>query len=134
MRCLANFLRFPPIQLTKKNLNSIKQGTKVAWRSKMVLLRSRILTFRWSFTGTYFNSFVAAPDILLNRRRRMVGREGFEPSKAKPADLQSAAIDHSATCPHFYSGPVSKPKRKLFVSRHTWLIPLSLLISKQFPS
>ena len=33
----------------------------------------------------------------------MVGREGFEPSKATPADLQSAAIDHSATYPLFCS-------------------------------
>ncbi len=30
---------------------------------------------------------------------RMVGREGFEPPKAKPADLQSAAFDRSATYP-----------------------------------
>jgi hypothetical protein len=29
----------------------------------------------------------------------VVGREGFEPPKAKPADLQSAAFNHFATCP-----------------------------------
>ena len=28
-----------------------------------------------------------------------MGREGFEPPKAKPADLQSAAFNHFATCP-----------------------------------
>ncbi len=29
----------------------------------------------------------------------MVGREGFEPSKAEPADLQSAPFDHFGTDP-----------------------------------
>lgn len=29
----------------------------------------------------------------------MVGREGFEPPKAEPADLQSAPFGHSGTCP-----------------------------------
>lgn len=28
-----------------------------------------------------------------------MGREGFEPPKAKPADLQSAPFDRSGTCP-----------------------------------
>ena len=30
----------------------------------------------------------------------MVGRTGFEPVKAEPADLQSAAFDRFATYPH----------------------------------
>ncbi len=30
----------------------------------------------------------------------MVVREGFEPSKAEPADLQSAPFGHSGTSPH----------------------------------
>ena len=30
---------------------------------------------------------------------RRVGREGFEPPKAKPADLQSAPVGHLGTCP-----------------------------------
>ena len=30
---------------------------------------------------------------------KMVGREGFEPSKAMPTDLQSVAFDRFATCP-----------------------------------
>ncbi len=30
----------------------------------------------------------------------MVGRDGFEPSKAKPTDLQSVAFDRSATYPY----------------------------------
>ena len=30
-----------------------------------------------------------------------MGREGFEPSKAEPTDLQSAPFDHSGTCPLF---------------------------------
>ena len=31
--------------------------------------------------------------------RILVGRGGFEPPKASPADLQSAPFDHSGTCP-----------------------------------
>lgn len=31
----------------------------------------------------------------------MVGREGLEPSKAEPADLQSAPFDHFGTDPQF---------------------------------
>ena len=31
--------------------------------------------------------------------RRVVGREGFEPSKAMPADLQSAPVDRLGTDP-----------------------------------
>lgn len=30
----------------------------------------------------------------------MVGREGFEPPKAKPKDLQSSPFDHSGTDPY----------------------------------
>ncbi len=30
----------------------------------------------------------------------VVGRDGFEPSKAKPTDLQSVAFDRSATYPN----------------------------------
>ena len=32
----------------------------------------------------------------------MVGRDGFEPPKAKPADLQSAPFGHSGTYPFYY--------------------------------
>ena len=32
-------------------------------------------------------------------KKEMVGREGFEPSKALPADLQSAPFDHSGISP-----------------------------------
>ena len=31
----------------------------------------------------------------------LVGREGFEPPKAEPADLQSAPFGHLGTCPNF---------------------------------
>ena len=31
---------------------------------------------------------------------KMVGREGFEPSKAEPTDLQSVAFDRFAISPH----------------------------------
>ena len=54
-------------------------------------------------------SGLTAYSSLLGRRSlasnplNLVGREGFEPSKATPADLQSAAIDHSATYPLFCS-------------------------------
>ena len=48
--------------------------------------------------------------------QRMVG-DGFEPSKASPADLQSAPFDHSGTPPrpraHKMYQPDSKGKRKL---------------------
>jgi hypothetical protein len=30
----------------------------------------------------------------------VVGREGFEPSKAEPSDLQSDPFNHSGTYPH----------------------------------
>jgi hypothetical protein len=32
----------------------------------------------------------------------MVGRVGFEPTKAEPADLQSALVDHLSTDPNKY--------------------------------
>ena len=32
-------------------------------------------------------------------RKKLVEREGFEPSKASPADLQSAPFGHSGTSP-----------------------------------
>jgi hypothetical protein len=38
-----------------------------------------------------------------SRLRNMVEREGFEPSKASPADLQSAPFGHSGTSPYFPS-------------------------------
>jgi hypothetical protein len=36
---------------------------------------------------------------LLREREGCLGREGFEPSKAEPTDLQSAPFDHSGTSP-----------------------------------
>ncbi len=41
--------------------------------------------------------YASTLDILL--KRRVVGREGFEPSKAMPADLQSAPVDRLGTDP-----------------------------------
>jgi hypothetical protein len=38
-----------------------------------------------------------------SRNCMMVEREGFEPSKASPADLQSAPFGHSGTSPRFPS-------------------------------
>ena len=35
-----------------------------------------------------------------------VGREGFEPPKASPADLQSAPFDHSGTDPKLKRSPI----------------------------
>ncbi len=35
----------------------------------------------------------------------MVGRSGFEPLKAKPADLQSAPVGHLGTYPFLAEGP-----------------------------
>ena len=35
----------------------------------------------------------------MERPEYMMGREGFEPSKAKPTDLQSAPFDRSGTSP-----------------------------------
>ena len=37
---------------------------------------------------------------------KMVGRDGFEPSKAEPADLQSAPFGHSGTYPRFDNGSI----------------------------
>ena len=36
----------------------------------------------------------------------MVGREGFEPPKAKPKDLQSSPFDHSGTDPYTKMEPL----------------------------
>ena len=35
----------------------------------------------------------------------LMGREGFEPSKALPADLQSVPFGHSGICPFFLGKP-----------------------------
>ena len=40
----------------------------------------------------------------------MVGREGFEPPKAEPADLQSAPFDHSGTYPTAQSATLKKSR------------------------
>ena len=38
-------------------------------------------------------------DLGLSKKRKMVGRVGLEPTKAMPADLQSAPFDHFGTDP-----------------------------------
>jgi hypothetical protein len=43
-----------------------------------------------------------------------VGREGFEPPKAKPADLQSAPFGHSGTSPANNKKQTKKSKEQLF--------------------
>ena len=40
----------------------------------------------------------------------MVEGDGFEPSKAEPADLQSAPFGHSGTPPNFYAISLIKEK------------------------
>lgn len=44
---------------------------------------------------------------------QMVVGDGFKPSKAEPADLQSAAFDHSATLPMNQVVPVIRFERTL---------------------
>ena len=43
-----------------------------------------------------------------------MGREGFEPSKAEPTDLQSAPFDHSGISPLGESGSQSGTAEALF--------------------
>ena len=40
-----------------------------------------------------------------------MGREGFEPSKAEPTDLQSVPFDHSGTSPNKMENGLKKPLR-----------------------
>ncbi len=42
----------------------------------------------------------------IQRIQSLVGRDGFEPSKAKPTDLQSVAFDRSATYPKLIKLPI----------------------------
>ncbi len=44
-------------------------------------------------------------DTACNRRANLVEGEGFEPSKAEPADLQSAPFDRSGTPPESLTKP-----------------------------
>ncbi len=39
--------------------------------------------------------------------KKMVGRDGFEPSKSVTADLQSAPFGHSGTYPHDVAFPAT---------------------------
>jgi hypothetical protein len=47
---------------------------------------------------SYTRSGVLKTSSLYNKKK-MVARDGFEPSKAEPADLQSAPFGHSGTSP-----------------------------------
>ena len=42
---------------------------------------------------------------MVKYKTNMVGREGFEPPKAKPKDLQSSPFDHSGTDPYIKMEP-----------------------------
>ena len=48
---------------------------------------------------------VRSRDPIRNRRMHLVEGEGFEPSKAEPADLQSAPFDRSGTPPESLTKP-----------------------------
>ena len=48
--------------------------------------------------------------------QKMVGREGFEPPKAKPADLQSAPFGHFGTCPKILLRKISIGENAVFPS------------------
>ena len=53
----------------------------------------------------------------------MVGKDGFEPPKVKPADLQSAPFGHSGTCPYITDEPMegfepTTPRLQITCSGH----------------
>ncbi len=48
----------------------------------------------------------------------MVEGDGFEPSKAEPADLQSAPFGHSGTPPNFYATSLINKQFSLQKSSH----------------
>ncbi len=64
------------------------EPTLSAWKAEVLPL---------NYTRTYFTL-------------RLVEGEGFEPSKAKPADLQSAPFDRSGTPPEQKLGPSKKTR------------------------
>ena len=68
-----------------------------AWKAEVLPLNytRRYLLFRTAPpTGPSSSSFATA---------NLVEGEGFEPSKAKPSDLQSGPFDHSGTPPEFFN-------------------------------
>jgi hypothetical protein len=48
---------------------------------------------------------------------RMVGREGFEPSKAEPTDLQSVAFDRFAISPLYGAGERSRTPDQMITNQ-----------------
>ena len=62
----------------------------------------------------------------------MVGRDGFEPSKAVPADLQSAPFGHSGTYP--YNGAGNRNRTYNLLITNQLLCQLSYASSAQYVS
>jgi hypothetical protein len=67
-----------------------------AGRDSNALRRIRLSHLRSDFG--HFSDSIRIPFGILEYYN-MVGREGFEPPKAKPKDLQSSPFDHSGTDP-----------------------------------
>ena len=45
---------------------------------------------------------IKKPHIMRERKKIMVGEDGFEPSKLEATDLQSAPFGHSGTLPYYF--------------------------------
>ena len=69
------------------------EPTQSAWKAEILPL---------NYTRTTFHSYLSTQIAsVLYPGKKMVEGEGFEPSKAEPADLQSAPFGHSGTPPKF---------------------------------
>ena len=71
--------------------------------------------------------------LLEHHKKNMVEGDGFEPSKAEPADLQSAPFGHSGTPPGYFILKRSFPNASLkFGAHHSKLINTVKRFSSDF--
>ena len=70
------------------------------------ILRSTMeVLYHWATTANFIFCFV--------------GRQGFEPWKAEPTDLQSVPFDHSGTCP-YYNELIKLSLRQFWAGNRIW--------------